>query len=80
MSNIEFVTQFTEDVIAQEDRPCGRASCTFGGIIKKGQPSIYVASVDSTRLGRFVCAGCFQCVLQLSSTFTSNSFHYLPVM
>ncbi|KAG1869085.1 hypothetical protein C8R48DRAFT_671101 [Suillus tomentosus] len=53
MSNMELVSQFTEDAIAKEDRICGRPAC--GSIILKGAPYHYIATIVPSQPGRFVC-------------------------
>ncbi|KAG1763418.1 hypothetical protein EV702DRAFT_1051821 [Suillus placidus] len=51
-SNMELVSQFTEDAIAKEDRICGRPAC--GSIILKGAPYHYIATIVPSQPGRFV--------------------------
>lgn len=75
MSSFEYSTQFTEDAFAKEDRRCeGKRDCRK--LIKKGEPCIYMASIDVTRPGRFVCETCLQRYLNAPSTTMSNYLTY----
>ncbi|KAG1804148.1 hypothetical protein EV424DRAFT_1432813 [Suillus variegatus] len=53
---MELVSQFTEDAYAKEDRICERPACAAN--ILKGDPCFYIATIDSTKSGRFVCGSC----------------------
>lgn len=71
MSNFEYATQFTEDAFANEDQHCeGKRDCHK--LIKKGEPCIYLASVDVTRPGHFVCESCLWRYLDGPSTTRST--------
>lgn len=54
----ELATQFTEDVLANEDRICQRPACAAK--ICKGEPCLYIATVILGQPGRFVCKQCHQ--------------------
>jgi hypothetical protein len=66
ISNMELVSQFTEDAIAKEDRICGRPAC--GSIILKGAPYHYIATIVPSQPGRFVCRACYLRYAQKLST------------
>ncbi|KAG1901331.1 uncharacterized protein F5891DRAFT_979513 [Suillus fuscotomentosus] len=66
MSNMELVSQFTEDAIAKEDRICGRPAC--GSIILKGASYHYIATIVPSQPGRFICRACYLQYAQKLST------------
>ncbi|KAG1869626.1 hypothetical protein F4604DRAFT_1927030 [Suillus subluteus] len=56
MASHELVSQFTEDVFANEDHICECSTCAAK--IRKGEPCFYIATIVVGQRGCFVCGPC----------------------
>ncbi|KAF9219063.1 hypothetical protein BS17DRAFT_860642 [Gyrodon lividus] len=57
MSGSHLVTEFSEDTFAKEDRLCQQPACDV--VMHQGDPCFYIAPMDPSKPGRYVCAGCY---------------------
>ncbi|KIK81807.1 hypothetical protein PAXRUDRAFT_155220 [Paxillus rubicundulus Ve08.2h10] len=68
MSQFDLVAQFTKDAFAKEDHSCEHPSCRV--LIQKGDPCLYMATIDPTKQGHHVCLACYHAYQTRLGTMT----------